>query len=47
MYVVGTQKNHLNEMVFFEHPKHEFRMTVKKIIIILETNISAHLEICY
>ena len=34
-YVVGTQKNHLNE-----HKKHMFKMTGKKIITILHSNNS-------
>ena len=25
-YVVGTQKNRLNETVLFEHPKHMFKL---------------------
>ena len=29
-YFVGTQKNRLNEMFFFEHPKHMFKMADKK-----------------
>ena len=29
-YVVGAQKNHLNE-TSFEHPEHMFKMTDKKI----------------
>ena len=31
-YVVGTQKNHLNEMVLltFEHPKYMFKLMGKK-----------------
>ena len=31
-YVVGTQKNRLNEMVIFEHPKHMFKLMGKAII---------------
>ena len=29
-YVVGTQKNRLNETFFFEHPKHMFWMRNKE-----------------
>ena len=44
-YVVGTQKNHLNETVqepsqwdgSFEHPKHMFKLMGKKIIRILRS----------
>ena len=34
-YVVGTQKNRLNETVLLRHPKHMFKITDKKIIVIL------------
>ena len=36
-YVVGTQKNRLDETVLcsFEHPKHMFKLMDKKIIAIL------------
>ena len=37
-YVVGTQKNRLNETVLFEHPKHMFKQMDKKIITILRWN---------
>ena len=30
-YVVGTQKNCLNEAVFFKHPKHMVKIIGKKI----------------
>ena len=32
-YVVGTQKNRLNETVLLKHPKHIFKLTDKKIIV--------------
>ena len=38
-YVVGTQKNRLNEMVFFERTKHKFKLMGKKIITILRSKI--------
>ena len=36
-YVVGTQKNHLNETFFFEHTKHMFRLMGKKKMTILRS----------
>ena len=30
-YVVGTQKNRLNETVFFQYPKHMFKLIGKEI----------------
>ena len=35
LYVVGTQKNRLNETVLFEHPKHMLKVIGKKILTIL------------
>ena len=34
-YVVGTQKNRLNETFFFEHPKQMLKIMGKKIFTIL------------
>ena len=34
-YVVGTQKNRLNETVLLGHPNHMFNLMSKKIITIL------------
>ena len=31
VYVVGTQKNRLNETGFFEHPKHTFKLGPRKL----------------
>ena len=36
-YAVGTQKNHLNETVLFEHPKHMLKLMGKKIFTILRS----------
>ena len=36
-YLVGTQKNRLNEMVLFEHPKHTLKLMGKKIITLLRS----------
>ena len=36
-YVVGTQKNSLNETVSFEHPKDMFILMGKKLIAILRS----------
>ena len=38
-YVVGTQKNRLNETVLFEHPKHMIKLSGKKIFTILRSKI--------
>ena len=36
-YVVGAQKNRLNETVLFEHPKHMLQLISKKIFTILRS----------
>ena len=37
---MGTQKNRLDEMVLFEHPKQMFKLMDKKIYIILRSNFA-------
>ena len=46
-YVVGTQKNHLNETVLFEHPKHMFKLMDKKITMIINSKKSAYLVLMF
>ena len=41
-YVVGTQKNLLNEMVLFEHPKHMLKLMGKKTIAIFWVYVDLH-----
>ena len=38
-YVVGTQKNRLNETGFYENPKHMLKLTGKKLFTILRSKI--------
>ena len=38
-YVLGTQKNRLNETVLLEHPKYMFKVIGKKIITILRSKL--------
>ena len=42
---MGTQKNCLNETVFFEHPKHMLKLMGKKIFTILRSKIVFYLNL--
>ena len=43
-YVVGTQKNRLNETFYFKHPKQMLKLMGKKILSILHSKL---LSTCY